>query len=155
MKLFVRNAKPEDAAIIAEFNARLARETEGKSLNAEILARGVKALLADPMKGRYFIACEGDDVVGQVAISFEWSDWRDGWFWWLQSVYVRADARGRSVFRTLHQHVVHEARENDVIGLRLYVEQDNAPGKRTYEALGFLPTSYNVFEQHLQHGQST
>jgi GNAT superfamily N-acetyltransferase len=151
MAIIVRDARPSDATIIAEFNARLAQETEGKILDCGELARGVAALISDPAKGRYFLACDGDDVLGQVALSFEWSDWRDGWFWWLQSVYVRADARGRGVFRTLHQHVIDAARAAGALGLRLYVERDNENGKRTYEALGMTPTSYLVFEQ-LLHG---
>jgi GNAT superfamily N-acetyltransferase len=148
MSFTVRPAGPADAPVISEFNARLAAETEGKTLERTVLARGVAALLADRQKGIYFLAYDGDEVLGQLAISYEWSDWRNGWFWWLQSVYVRADARGRGVFRSLMEHVLNEAgAAGDVTAIRLYVERDNGAGKRSYEALGFRPTSYEVYQR--------
>ena len=104
----VRDALPGDRPAIVDFNARLARETEGKALDPTVLARGVRAALADPDRRlRYWVAElePGGPVVGQAAISREWSDWRDGWLWWFQSVYVHPEARGQGVFRTLHGHV--------------------------------------------------
>jgi GNAT superfamily N-acetyltransferase len=110
----------------------------------------VTALLADPNKGWYRVACLGDDVVGQLAVTFEWSDWRCGWMWWLQSVYVRHDARGRGVFRSLYAALLAEAKTVGVVSLRLYVEHDNLAGQRTYQSLGMTPTTYQVFEHVLQ-----
>src|SRR5262249_15181904 len=99
---------------------------------------------------RYWGAEAVDDgrVVGQVAVTREWSDWRDGWLWWLQSVYVHPGARGRGVFRTLYRHVRDAARSTgDVIGLRLYRQHANEGAQRTYQALGMRPGGYHVFEE--------
>ena len=102
MPLTVRTATPADVPVIVDYNRRLARETEHKTLDPETVAAGVAAAIADPQtKGPYFLACDGADVVGQLQVTLEWSDWRNGWFWWIQSVYVRADVRGRGVFRRL------------------------------------------------------
>src|SRR4051794_37487555 len=108
----VRPATPADVPAIVEYNRRLALESEGKTLDPATVTKGVTAALADPdTKGPYFLACDGDDVVGQLQLTFEWSDWRNGWFWWVQGVYVRQDARGRGVYRTLYQHVRARAKE--------------------------------------------
>ena len=149
MSISVRAATAADVAIVVEYNRRLARETEGKELDAVLVTAGVAAVVADPeRKGPYFLACAGDDVVGQMQITFEWSDWRNGWFWWIQSVYVRADHRGRGVFRTLYESVRRAAKEaGDVIGLRLYVERDNAAAQETYRKLGMAATHYDLMEE--------
>jgi GNAT superfamily N-acetyltransferase len=148
--LIVRDARPGDHATIVEFNARLAAETEGKQLDRTVLARGVARALADPDRLRYWLAetrAEGT-VVGQAAISREWSDWRDGWVWWFQSVYVHQDHRRRGVFRSLHHQIRSQARAApDVIGLRLYVESANGRAQQTYQALGLEPGGYHVYEE--------
>src|SRR4051812_31390554 len=108
MALTVRTAVAGDQAVVVEFNRLLAQESEGKTLEPTVLAAGVAALLADPHKGRYFLAEEDGRVLGQVGLTFEWSDWRNGWMWWIQSVYVRPEARRRGVFRALFRHV-HQA----------------------------------------------
>src|SRR5262245_42593903 len=121
--MHIRPAGLSDLDTVVDFNVRLAAETEGKTLDRELVTRGVRALLADGGKGRYYLALDGDQVIGQLAITFEWSDWRNGWFWWIQSVYVHADARRRGVFRALTAHLEAEAkRDPAVIGIRLYVE---------------------------------
>src|SRR5881398_2940188 len=104
---------------------------------------------ADPeRKGPYYLACDGADVVGQMQITYEFSDWRNGWFWWIQGVYVRADARGRGVFRALYHHVYEAARrDTQVIGLRLYVEKENHAAQRTYFNLGMKETDYLMLER--------
>ena len=148
MPLVLRRAVPADAPVIVEYNRRLAEETEGKALDLRVLAAGVAAGLADPLKARYFVAEEDSQVVGQLMLTTEWSDWRNGWVWWIQSVYVRPDARRRGVFRALFEHVLAEARgEPDVVGLRLYVEQDNGSAQQTYARLGMDRTAYLVFER--------
>jgi GNAT superfamily N-acetyltransferase len=150
MPLTIRPATLADAEAIADANRRLASETEGKSLDPVVLARGVAAVLADPSKGRYFVAEEDGRFVGQLMLTWEWSDWRDGWFWWIQSVYVLADARGRGVFRRLYEHVTAEAKAaGDVIGLRLYVENENRAAQETYYRLGMKAVGYFVLEQAL------
>ena len=149
----VREAQPHDHAVIVAFNARLAAETEGKPLDPEILARGVAQALAEPDRLRYWVAEVQDEagqttVVGQAAVTREWSDWRNGWVWWFQSVYVRPDHRRRGIFRALYQEIRSAARAaGDVIGLRLYVENDNTIAQRTYAALGLKPGRYHILEE--------
>jgi GNAT superfamily N-acetyltransferase len=144
----VRDARPEDRDAIVELNARLALETEHKVLDPCVLARGVALALAEPDRLRYWVAEADGRVVGQAAISREWSDWRNGWLWWFQSVYVRAEARGLGVFRALHRHIRAAAlAEPDVIGLRLYVEDENTRAQQTYRALGLVPGGYHVYEE--------
>jgi ribosomal protein S18 acetylase RimI-like enzyme len=149
MPVTVRRAVPADAEVIVEFNCRLAEESEGKTLDRTLLTPGVTAGLADENKALYFVAEEGGRVVGQMMITFEWSDWRNGWFWWVQSVYVHAEARRRGVFRALYEHVHQTARRDPgVIGLRLYVERENHAAQQTYQRLGMEWTSYLVLEKY-------
>lgn len=146
----IRPAGPADLAVVVEFNRRLAAETEAKVLEPSILEAGVACALADPDRLRYWVAeLPGEALpVGQAAITREWSDWRRGWIWWLQSVYVAGPFRGRGVFRTLYQRIRAEARARpDVIGLRLYVEDSNEPARRTYQAMGLRPGGYSVLEE--------
>jgi len=148
MAIIVRPARPEDAATLCQFNACLAEESEDKKLDAATLRAGVAALLDDPHKGTYFVAERDGGVVGQLAVTFEWSDWRNGWFWWIQSVYVHKDARRGGVFRALFEHVQNAARaDGQVIGIRLYVENENNVAHAVYEDLGFEWTNYRVMEK--------
>src|SRR4051794_30784856 len=101
----LRRAVPADAPVVVEFNRLLAQESEGKALDPAVLSAGVAAALADPARGLYFLAEQDGQVLGQILITTEWSDWRNGWFWWIQSVYVRPEARRRGVFRALFEHV--------------------------------------------------
>jgi GNAT superfamily N-acetyltransferase len=148
MTLTVRRATPADAAVVAEYNRLLAHESEGKKLDPEVLARGVAAALADPRKALYFLAEETGEQLGQTMITFEWSDWRNGWVWWIQSVFVRSDARRRGVFRALFEHIHQIAcRDPEVVGLRIYVERDNHAAQKTYENMGMKWTSYLMLEK--------
>lgn len=143
----IRPAVAADAAIIAEFNRRLAWETGRQELSPARIMAGVSALLADAGKGSYWVAESGGEVVGQLMITREWSDWRNGWFWWIQSVYVREDFRGAGVFKQLYAQVRESARcDAAVRGLRLYVEGDNRRAQAAYEKLGMRRTSYQLFE---------
>lgn len=145
--MLVRPATLADLDVICEFNARLARESEDKILDPAILREGTAALFSDPVKGRYFVAEIAGQVVGQIGLTFEWSDWRNGWFWWVQSVYVRAESRRSGVFRALYQHLEAEARRDPhVIGIRLYVDDSNRSAQATYRVLGLKPTAYRVME---------
>ena len=147
MPLTIRRAEARDTAVVAEFNQRLAWETEHKRLDPAVLGRGVARVLADPDCGFYLLAESGGEVVGQLMATFEWSDWRDGWFWWVQSVYVREDHRRAGVFRALYADLVTRAQAaGDVAGLRLYVEKDNARAQATYEQLGLKEAGYLVRE---------
>jgi GNAT superfamily N-acetyltransferase len=145
--LKIREARPADATVIADFNSRLAWETEQRRLASATVRRGVAALLGDPAKGTYFVAEVEGRVVGQLLITYEWSDWRNGNFWWIQSVYVAADFRQGGVFRALYEQVRQQARDrHDVCGLRLYVEHNNGPAQRAYEKLGMARAHYDIFE---------
>ncbi len=148
MMIRIRDATEADAGVVAEFNARLATETEGKTLGRDRLNPGVRAILADPAgRGRYFLAEIGDEVVGQLAVTYEWSDWRNGWFWWFQSVYVRPESRQAGVFTAMYDHVLSLARDrDDVCGLRLYVDDRNSAAQAVYAARGMARAGYQVME---------
>jgi GNAT superfamily N-acetyltransferase len=148
----IRDAVAADRRVIVEFNRLLAVETEGKVLDLAILDQGVARALADPDRLRYWVAelqLPGENrVVGQTAVTREWSDWRNGWLWWLQSVYIHADFRGRGIFKALYRHIYETAlAEPNVIGLRLYVENGNLRAQQTYQALGMRPGGYSVLEE--------
>ncbi|MFQ5491454.1 MAG: GNAT family N-acetyltransferase [Phycisphaerae bacterium] len=144
----IRQAGPTDIDIIARFNAAMATETEGRDLDLPLLRSGAKAVLEDPVRGLYFLAEVDGRVVAQTMITYEWSDWHSGWYWWIQSVYVDPDHRRKGVFRAIHRHIARAARaEPDVCGLRLYVDQRNQAARSTYPRLGINPTQYLVYEE--------
>ena len=139
-----------DAATLVEFNQAMARETESKSLSNATLRKGVETVLRDPLHGFYVVADTGREIAGTLLVTYEWSDWRNGRFWWIQSVYVRPEHRRRGVYRALHEFVRERARSvGGVVGLRLYVERDNAGAQRTYAALGMNETVYRMCEEML------
>ncbi|MGI8782525.1 MAG: GNAT family N-acetyltransferase [Acidobacteriota bacterium] len=145
--LQIRYATTADVETIVAFNYALALESEQLSLDRSRLEAGVHALLSDPSKGRYFLAERESKVVGQTMITYEWSDWRNGVFWWIQSVYVVPEARKHGVFKALFRHIEEEARRLGIVcGLRLYVEQHNQTALRTYERLGMERTAYQMYE---------
>ena len=155
MTIHIREARPEDAPFLVESNIRLACETERLELDRSRVTAGVRALIEDPSKGTYYLA-EADGVVaGQLLITYEWSDWRNGTFWWIQSVYVSAAQRGGGVFRALFHHVRDLATSRpDVCGLRLYVDAQNAAARGVYSRLGLRQTNYELFELDLVLGHS-
>lgn len=145
--LQIRRALADDVETIARFNQAMARETEGRSLDWETLRSGVRRLFESDALGVYYLARRGGTVVGQMLITYEWSDWRNGLFWWIQSVYVSPEARGAGVYRSLHSHVESLARSTlGVCGLRLYVEAENTGAQQVYERVGMHRTSYQFFE---------
>jgi GNAT superfamily N-acetyltransferase len=147
MEIVIRLAAASDARTIAGFNAAMARETENLELDGERLLQGVQAVLDDASKGFYLVAEIDGAVVGQLMLTFEWSDWRNGVFWWVQSVYIRHDCRRKGVFSALHRHVESIARSTPgVCGLRLYVERTNRRARKTYLALGMTCPGYQVME---------
>jgi GNAT superfamily N-acetyltransferase len=152
-EITIRQATPADAATIAEYNLVLAAESEDRALDPTLLARGVRLLLADTDRGRYWVAEAGGGIVGQCMVTTEWSDWSAGRYWWLQSVYVVPAWRGRGVLRALWNHVLAEARAlGDVASVRLYVERDNLGARQAYERLGMEETPYLVYEHRLPFG---
>ncbi len=148
--LVIREAREHDLPAIVEFNRCLALETESKVLASAVLTEGVKSALADPDRIRYWIAelLEPPRTLGQAAITREWSDWRNGWIWWLQSVYVAPPARRQGIFRKLYRHIRDQAwADSRVIGIRLYVENGNDRAQRTYHSLGMTPGGYSVYQE--------
>ena len=155
MSVTIRPARLDDGPIIAEFNARLAWETEHKQLTRKILDIGVDAVLRDERKGFYTVAEADGEVVGQCLMTFEWSDWRNGWMWWIQSVYVREDFRGKGVWSSLYRHMLERAMADpNVIGIRLYVERNNERARAAYTKLGMTDAGYDILEQFPLPGRS-
>jgi ribosomal protein S18 acetylase RimI-like enzyme len=147
MNITIRPASADDADFLAQGNTAMALETEHKRLDPAVVGAGVRAALADPGKGLYFIAeCDGKRV-GQLMFTYEWSDWRDGTFWWIQSVYVLPQARRSGVFRALFRHVEQlAAADPAVCGIRLYVERENERAQATYRHCGLDDAGYVVME---------
>lgn len=146
--LTLRPGEWRDAAAIAGFNRAMALETEGRGLQPERSLAGVQRLLRDPALGFYLVAERAGAAVGSLMVTYEWSDWRNGHFWWIQSVYVVPQARRGGVFRALYRHVQEMVqRDATVCGLRLYVEATNERAQATYDALGMVRTHYLVYEQ--------
>ncbi len=147
----IRQATPADAAVVAEFNLRLAEETESLRLDPDCVREGVAAVLSDPSKGIYYVAEIERVVVGQLMITYEWSDWRNGNIWWLQSVYVRPEYRRRGVFQALFHYLRELAwTRKEVCSLRLYMHSDNSRAREAYLRLGMTATKYQVFELDLR-----
>jgi len=133
--------------MLVENNASMARETEALELDRATVLRGVRAVLEDGAKGFYLVAEQGGAVVGQLMVTFEWSDWRAGQYYWVQSVYVAEPARRSGVYRALYARVLEIARERgDGVGVRLYVERANTRAQATYAALGMERSHYDMFE---------
>ena len=146
-QITVRPAEPGDVPAIVEFQLAMARETEGKDLDAEIVLDGVSTLMHSPGLGRYLVAEAGGSVAGSLLITYEWSDWRNATFWWIQSVFVDAARRRRGVYRAMHDRVFEEARATEgVCGVRLYVDRDNHGAQHTYNALGMTKSHYEMYE---------
>jgi len=144
----IRLAAEPDADALVEFNQAMALETEGKTLDAATLGSGVRAVFEDEKKGFYVVAEDDGQIVGGLMVTFEWSDWRNGWFWWIQSVYIRPAARGRGIYSLLYDFVKKTAREQgNVCGFRLYVEKENRHAQKVYEKLGMDETYYLMYEE--------
>ena len=145
--ILARPAGAQDMETLVAFNAAMALETEGVELDRERLRRGVAAVLGDSSRGFYVVAEMAGAVVGQLMVTTEWSDWRNGRFWWIQSVYVHPEYRRRGVYRALDAYVHAEARKDgSVCGLRLYVDRDNHVAQGVYASLGMERSHYDLFE---------
>lgn len=146
-RILIRPATASDVPALAHNHRAMALETENKTLDTEATLLGTRAVIEDPGKGFYLIAERDGEMVGQLQITFEWSDWRNGNFWWIQSVYVAPNARRAGVYRVLHDHVLNEARAaGNVCGVRLYVDKDNKNAQATYRAMGMSPAHYDIYE---------
>ncbi len=147
-ELSVRVAHCRDLPTLVEFNIEMAWETEQKKLDSAIVTKGVQELLENPRRGFYVIAETAGQIVGSLMVTYEWSDWRCGLCWWIQSVYVRPDFRRRGVFSGLYQFLKDKAsRDSNVCGFRLYVQSSNHTAQETYGSIGMKETSYRVYEE--------
>ena len=146
-KFRVRRALQIDAGHISDFNIAMALETEGKPLDSETVGGGVRAVLSRNDLGFYVVAEHRDKTVGQLLITYEWSDWRNAFFWWIQSVYVAPEYRHQGVYKALHEYVSKAAgSQGDVCGIRLYVDKDNKIAQGVYARLGMSETNYDMYE---------
>ena len=147
-KINIRVAQPADVRLLVKFNQLMAWETEQKQLDEDILTKGVSALIVDENKGFYLVAEQNDIVVGSLMVTTEWSDWRNGVFWWVQSVYITPDFRRQGIYAQLYAQVKTLAeQQHNVCGFRLYVEKENIIAQKTYESLGMQPTHYFMYEE--------
>lgn len=143
----IRKAGAADADTIVNFNVAMALETEDKGLDRELVTKGVQAVIEDPGKGFYLLAEFEGRIVGQLMVTFEWSDWRNGNFWWIQSVYVVPELRGKKIFSILYREVEAMAKQQSgVPGLRLYVEKDNSVARKVYVNMGMSESDYRMYE---------
>lgn len=146
-EILIRAADVSDLDSLVRFNQGIALETEDKHLDEVTLRAGVQAILTNDSLGFYTVAVCEDSVVGCLMVTKEWSDWRNGVFWWIQSVYVDAAFRRQGIYRRLYEHVKIMADEHNVCGFRLYVEKDNSIAQSTYQSMGMNETVYRMYEE--------
>lgn len=144
--ILIRKAEFNDALFIIEFQKMMAWETEKIILRDDLITEGVKSVFSDKSKGQYYVAESGGKVIASLLITSEWSDWRNAYVWWFQSVYVLPSFRRQGVFRSMYGFVRDEALKNGIAGLRLYVEKNNITAQKTYEKLGMNSEHYRMFE---------
>lgn len=153
--VFIRPAVAQDTERLVAFNRAMAKETEGLDLPIETVSAGVAALLKQPQYGFYLVAEINGEVVGGLMVTYEWSDWRNGLFWWLQSVYVLPSQRGKGIYKRLYAEVKRRAEEQgNICGFRLYVERENQRAEQTYRALGMAETHYKIYEELLNRSKN-
>ncbi len=145
-KIIIRDADRADLDVLVRYNVAMAAETENLQLDTGTVIEGALAVLDDPAKGRFYLATVDERVVGQLLVTFEWSDWRNGMFLWIQSVYVEPAHRQTGVFKALYAHVARQAKQPGYCGVRLYVSQENPAAIQTYERLGMIAPGYVVME---------
>ena len=144
----IRIAHREDTDALIEFNHAMALETEGKMLERETLRPGVEAVFSDEKKGFYVVATDDDTILGGLMVTYEWSDWRNAWFWWIQSVFIKPEARGQGLYSRMYGFVKERAAEaGNVCGFRLYVENDNFHAMKVYDAVGMHASHYLMYEE--------
>jgi ribosomal protein S18 acetylase RimI-like enzyme len=142
----IRQAKPDDAGPIIEFQKEMAWETEKLVLDNLKVTQGVKAVFDNPSYGKYWVAEDDGKVIASLLITYEWSDWRNTNVWWFQSVYVIPGYRRMGVFRSMYNIIREEAEKNGIAGLRLYVETSNERAQKTYESMGMQSEHYTMYE---------
>lgn len=146
--ILIRFAEIRDALVITKFNRAMALETEQKKLIPDVILKGVDKLLNNPNLGFYVVAERDNEVIGSLMVTTEWSDWRNGMFWWIQSVYVKPSERRKGIYTELYNFIRESANNNPTVcGFRLYVDTKNILAQNTYEALGMMETDYRIYEE--------
>ena len=143
----IRIAEIKDAESIAGFQIAMAHETENKILDNNTIINGVKAVIENKTLGFYLVYEDDDKACGSLMITFEWSDWRNGLFWWIQSVYILPEYRGKGIYSMFYQHVKLLGKENNVLGFRLYVDKYNEHARKIYKKSGMMKTNYRLYEE--------
>ena len=139
-----------DTAAIAQFQVDMAQESEGTALDHELVLKGVAAAMADKYKGTYIVARVEGEAIGSLMLTREWSDWTNNWYWWIQSVYVKPEYRGKGAYRAMYQKIKEMAREEGVAQIRLYVDKTNYPAQKVYQKLGMAECHYYMYEEVLK-----
>lgn len=143
----IRQANLSDKPVLKAFQKQMAYETEGLDLEDDLVSKGLEAILSDVTKGKYFVAEQDNNIIGCLMVTPEWSDWRNGTVWWIQSVFVKAEYRRKGIYRKLYQHIQDWVKENEEYkGIRLYVEKDNKIAQQVYSALGMDGEHYKLYE---------
>jgi ribosomal protein S18 acetylase RimI-like enzyme len=146
--MIIRQATITDTAAIVDFNIKMAKETEDMDLIPDVINAGVRNMIENPPMGFYLVAEEDDVIQASLMVTTEWSDWRNGLFWWIQSVYVQPQYRRMGLYSKLYEKVKNLAQdEKNVCGFRLYVEHENVTAQKTYRSLGMEKTDYQMFEE--------
>lgn len=147
MSIQFREAQSKDSAKIFQFQLAMALETEGQKLQEDLCQKGVEAVFQNPSLGSYYVCESGPKIIGSLLITHEWSDWRNGMVWWIQSVYIEPEFRGKKIFSQFYQFIKSKAQANPQIrGLRLYVDQRNTHAQSVYKSIGMDGEHYKVFE---------
>ncbi|MCQ2227947.1 MAG: GNAT family N-acetyltransferase [Bacteroidales bacterium] len=146
MEVIITQGRTEDIEVIAKFQVDMAMESEGTQLDKETVIKGVTAAMNDENKGLYYVARVEGKVVGSLMLTREWSDWNNGWYWWIQSVYVAPDYRRQGIYKSMYQAVCRDAKEQNVAQVRLYVDKTNTLGQKVYSSLGMQESHYLIYE---------
>ena len=144
--IIITKGQIEDVESIAQFQVDMAMESEGTQLDKDIVTKGVSAAMADENKGLYYIARVDGKAVGSLMLTREWSDWNNGWYWWIQSVYVAPDYRRQGVYKSMYTAVCTDAKQQNVAQVRLYVDKTNTRGQEVYSSLGMQESHYLIYE---------
>lgn len=139
-----------DTAAIAQFQVDMAQESEGTALDHELVLKGVAAAMADKYKGTYIVARVEGEAIGSLMLTREWSDWTNKWYWWIQSVYVKPEYRGKGAYRAMYQKIKEMAREEGIAQIRLYVDKTNYSAQKVYQKLGMAECHYYMYEEVLK-----
>ena len=147
MEKYIRNAKQKDIETIAKYNIKMALETENKYLDKKIITAGVSSIINDSSKGIYWVMEMDKIIIGQLMVTYEWSDWRNGMMWWIQSVYVPKEHRRQGVYSKMYNNLLELAQlDSECCGIRLYVEKENKKAQKTYKKLGMKNAGYEIME---------